>query len=187
MNITPSSGYWIERIGLGAPMPDPSELLAVARHLSTGDDETQPSDARLRRAVSTAYYALFHKVLRAAAQRFMGPNQEQRAGFTVLYRSFDHRHMKMVCLALRVSTLNDRYGKLLQKDAVSQAARDFAGAFAALQDVRQLADYDPVVEFVPAQVSALIDSADAAMAAFDRIVPEELTDILALLMVRTRE
>src|SRR5258708_2364680 len=81
-----------------------------ARLVSNSSDETQPTDAHLRRAVSTAYYALFHKVLRSAAQRFMGPDQERRAGFTILYRSFDHRHMKLVCLALRVSTLKDRYG-----------------------------------------------------------------------------
>lgn len=168
-------------------MPEPSELLAVARFLATTDDKPQLTDARLRRAVSTAYYALFHKVLRAAAQRFMGPGQEQRAGFTILYRSFDHRHMKIICLALRVSTLKDRYEQLLRRNSVSQAARDFAGAFASLQDVRHLADYDPVVEFVPAQVSALIDSADAAMSAFDRVTPDEQADVLALLMVRTRD
>jgi len=57
-------------------MPDPAELLSVARLLSTIGSEPRSDDAQLRRAVSTAYCALFHKVLRAAAQCFMGAGQE---------------------------------------------------------------------------------------------------------------
>jgi hypothetical protein len=65
-------------------MPDPSELLAGARLLSDASGAIPPSDAQLRRAVSTAYYALFHKVVRAAAERFMGPAHENAAGFSLL-------------------------------------------------------------------------------------------------------
>jgi hypothetical protein len=90
-------------------MPNPSELLALSRHLSTAADPIDLTDARLRRAVSTAYYAVFHTILRAAALRFMGAGQENAAGYAILYRSFDHRHMKTVCEALDVSTLKDRY------------------------------------------------------------------------------
>lgn len=32
--------------------------------------------------MSAAYYALFHKILREAAERFMGPNKERSAGDT---------------------------------------------------------------------------------------------------------
>jgi uncharacterized protein (UPF0332 family) len=58
-------------------MPDPAELLAVARQLA--NSLPQPNDAQLRRAVSTAYYAVFHKILLAAAERFMGPGTESTA------------------------------------------------------------------------------------------------------------
>jgi len=83
---------------------DPLELLAVARLLAA---DAQPSEAQLRRAVSTAYYALFHKVLQAAAGRFMGLNKETSAGYSLIYRGFDHRNMRTVCEALDVSTLKD--------------------------------------------------------------------------------
>jgi hypothetical protein len=53
-------------------VPDPSELLSVVRLLSNAGT-TPPSDVQLRRAVSTTYYALFHKVLCVADERFMGP------------------------------------------------------------------------------------------------------------------
>ena len=68
-------------------MPDPAELLGVAKLLSvTGP--APPTDAQLRRAASTAYYAVFHAVLRAAADRFMGAGQASAPGDAILYRGF---------------------------------------------------------------------------------------------------
>jgi len=168
-------------------MPDSADLLALARLLSTISSEPHSPDVHLRRAVSTAYYAVFHKILHAAALRFMGPGQEKAAGYAILYRSFDHRHMKMVCEALQVSTLKDKFKYHLRRNNVSQEMRNFAGIFPDLQDARHLADYDPAVEFLPSDVSSLIDAAELAMAAFDRATPEEQADVLALMMVRTRD
>ena len=53
--------------------------------------------ARLRRAVSAAYYALFHHVLRTGADRFIGTSRRHTAGYAMLYRSFAHARMKDVC------------------------------------------------------------------------------------------
>jgi hypothetical protein len=167
-------------------VPDPSDLLAVARLLLNPNGPGPPSQAQLRRAVSTVYYALFHKVLRTAAERFAGPGQEHGGAYAILYRSFDHSHMKRICEDLRVSTLKDRMKESLRRDAVSLDTRDFAITFLALQDLRHSADYDPTVRFLPADVASLIDAADVAIGAFDRITPDEQADVLALLMVRTR-
>jgi uncharacterized protein (UPF0332 family) len=165
---------------------DPADLLAVARHLADPGAALPLSDARLRRAVSTAYYAVFHKVLRAASQRFMGPDQEHSAGYVLLYRGFDHKHMKTVCEALQVSTLKDKYKHHLRKSAVSQDMRDFAGIFPAPRDLRHRADYDPAAEFQPSDVLSIVDSAAVAMDAFDRVAPDEQADVLTLLLVGAR-
>ena len=77
MGTTLLSGYWTEPIGISARVPSPTDLLAVARLLVDASIQPPRGDARLRRAVSTAYYALFHKVAEAAAQRFMGPVKEK--------------------------------------------------------------------------------------------------------------
>jgi hypothetical protein len=183
-NITPSFTCMTERIGPDAQLPEPSsELLALTRLLATVEEGTQASAAMLRRPVSTAYYALFHKTSHAAAQRFMGRDQEASAGYALIYRSFDHRHMKTVCLALQASTLKERFRNHLRRNAVSQDMRDFAEVFPGLQEGRHLVDYDPSVAFLAHEVSAQIDS---AIAAFDRVDPTELTDVLALMMVRAR-
>ena len=167
-------------------MPDPAELLAVARLLSNASAPTPPSDARLRRAVSTAYYAVFHMVLGIAARRFMGPDQEHTAGYALIYRGFDHGRMKDICGKILSPTLSARYQILLRKTSVSQDMRDFAKAFPAIQEARHLADYDPMTQFLPSDVSSLIDSAEVARAAFDRVEPAEQADVLALMMVGGR-
>ena len=168
-------------------MADPSELLAAARLLLDGEGGNPPTDAQLRRAVSTAYYAVFHCILRAAADRFMGRSEAVSAGYALLYRSFDHRHMKTVCGALRASTLKERFRRHLRGDSVSQEVRGFAGIFEELQDARHTADYDPVASLVTSDVVALIEAAVVAMDTFDRVAPEEKSDVLALLMVRARD
>jgi hypothetical protein len=167
-------------------LPESSELIAVARALADGSIGGPRTDAHLRRAISTAYYAVYHKVTRAAAERFMGAGRQTTAGYSVLYRSFDHRHMREMCERLSAPTLKDRYRRLFGRDALSQEARDFTAAFAPLQDARHLADYDPEIRFLASDVVSMVDAADVAMAAFDAIDPTEQADILALLMVPTR-
>jgi hypothetical protein len=65
--------------------------------------------------------------------------------------------------------------------------RDFAGAFPTLQAARHRIDYDPAATFVPADVSSLIGEAETAIAAFDRVAPDEQADLLALMMVKVRD
>ncbi len=116
----------------------------------------------------------------------MGPGTEASAGYSLLYRSFDHQNMKTICLDLDVSTLKDRLKRQLRRDSVSQDMRAFANAFANLQEQRHLADYDPTYEFQPSDVVSLMDTANVAIAAFDRAAPDEQADVLALMMVRGR-
>lgn len=167
-------------------MPDPSELLAVAHLLLNTDFPKTPSDAQLRRAVSTAYYALFHTILRAAASRFVGLDQSATPAFSLIYRSFDHRGIRKVCEALRASTLKGTYKHHLRRETVTQELRDLADAFPTLQDARHLADYDPAIRFLPSDVSSLVDAAKVAIDTFDRISRDEQTDVLALMMVGAR-
>ena len=46
-------------------MPFPEDLLEQAKHLASRE-RTKPKQASLRRAVSTAYYALFHLLISEA-------------------------------------------------------------------------------------------------------------------------
>ena len=167
-------------------MPDARALLSVARLLAGSTAPQGPGDAQLRRAVSTAYYALFHHVLRRAAEQFMGPGSEGSAGYALIYRGFDHGRMKAVCEALDVPTLKEKFRFSLKRSAVGQDMRNFASTFPALQEVRHLADYHPSVVFAPSDVASLIDTAEVAIEAFDRAPADERADVMALLMVGAR-
>lgn len=116
----------------------------------------------------------------------MGPDQENTAGFSLLYRGFNHGQMKSICEALQVSTLKNKFKSHLRRTIVSQDTRDFASAFPLLQDARHPADYDPSVQFLPSDVFSLIDAAEVAIDAFDRIAASEKADILALMLVGAR-
>jgi uncharacterized protein (UPF0332 family) len=167
-------------------VPDPADLLAVARLLLGAGTTPAPSEAQLRRAVSSAYYALFHKVLHAATDRFVGTGKTNSAAYAIIYRSFDHQNMKNGCESLQASTLSQKTQSLLRRAKVSQATHDFASNFPSLQQSRHLADYDPASHFGPSDAVSLVDSAEAAMEAFDRIPADEKLDVLAFLMVRAR-
>jgi hypothetical protein len=167
-------------------VPDPSALLAVARLLLSAEPATPNSDAHLRRAVSTAYYALFHKVLRSGAERFMGPGAQQTPGYGLLYRSYNHGRMKSIYETLNVPVLSKTLQQQLGRSAVSEARRDFAGLFAALQAQRHVADYDPSAVFEFADSKDLVETAEVAISAFDRTLPDKKADVLALMLANAR-
>jgi hypothetical protein len=168
-------------------VPDPSELLAVARLLAASGAGEAPTEAQLRRAVSTTYYALFHKVLRAGADRFMGTGNAARPGYALIYRGFSHGRMKVVCIPLDVAALSPTLQRQLGATAVSQEMRDFASDFVALQDARLRADYDPQAVFIHSDAIDAVVQAELALQAFDRTTPDERADVLALMLAGARD
>lgn len=154
--------------------------------LAEGGAESPPSDAQLRRAVSSAYYALFHRVLRAGAERFMGPGSEARPGYNLIYRGFTHSRLKDVCKRLDVTSLAPRMQDQPSRKSVGQDMRDFASGFVALQELRELADYDPQAVFRQSDAIGSVEAANLALLAFDRTAPEEQADMLALMLVNSR-
>ena len=136
--------------------------------------------------MSTAYYALFHKVLQTAADRFMDMDKRHSAGYGILYRGFNHGRMKAVCEALNVTALSRSLQQQLGRTAVSEAMRDFASSFITLQTARHRADYDPSVSFSLVNSASLVEAAGLAMSAFDHVLPDEKADVLALMLAAPR-
>jgi hypothetical protein len=164
----------------------PSELLGLAR-LLVARGSNPPTEAQLRRAASTAYYAVFHTGARAGASRFMGAGAEAGAGFAVLYRGFNHGRMKSVCRALDVPRLASNLQRQLGRTAASQHLREFARLFVALQEARHRADYDPQVPLGHADAMELVNRAEFAIQAFDRVPNDERADVLALMLANARD
>ena len=72
-------------------MAFPEDLLEQARHLAQRESK-RPRQASLRRAVSTAYYALFHLLITETTKNWKRPAER-----LTLARMFDHAVMAKAC------------------------------------------------------------------------------------------
>ena len=132
------------------------ELLRARRLLAAG----QPSQEALRRAVSTAYYAMFHALANSNADLIAGARtQANQDNWTVTYRSLRHFRAQ-----------NPLYG---WPHLFSQPVQDFAAVISAAKQRREDADYNPDVEFAQAQVITWIDRAERAIINFNAASPQE--------------
>jgi hypothetical protein len=132
------------------------DLLQVAVHLATyeGPNHTQ---AALRRAVSTAYYALFHLLIRDAAQRWQG----SPAALIGLERSFQHGSMKEV--SFQFQKKEEKWKDWHDDEhTVPPALQRVAKAFIDLQTNRHAADYNNHEQWSAIEVQALLETAHAA-------------------------
>lgn len=102
----------------------------------------EPLRANLRRAVSTAYYALFHFLIRKAT-RSLCPEAADLTRRQLMARAFDHGTMKSASLpfAGRGPFLKP-VGALFPQLQVPPALREVAKIFIELQEARHWADYD---------------------------------------------
>lgn len=118
-------------------------------------------DVLFRRAISTAYYALFHTLTAAGAEAFAsgGPALSHKAA-----RAFSHAGMRKVCDAYIRSP--HPFPDLLPADPHLVG---IAQAFTVLQEGRHSADYDLATLFDSREATRLVSSAEAAYAAFDAI------------------
>jgi uncharacterized protein (UPF0332 family) len=163
-------------------MPFAEHLLEQAEHLATREKQ-RPRQASLRRAVSTAYYALFHLLIREATG-----NWKRAAQRPLLARGFEHGRMKAACEKKR-SELRAHLG-IIPPPADLTIARQLlavADMFIKSQDLRHLADYDNSRTWTRTQVLTQISDITAAFQSWKVIRNEDLAqDFLIYLLVRDR-
>jgi uncharacterized protein (UPF0332 family) len=152
------------------------DLLEQAYHLAHWTDP--PMQASLRRAVSTAYYALFHLLIDEAVSQWAVERQRSALG-----RTLEHKTMKSVC---------DEYVKRFYtagKPEPSVRLMNVAQTFAALQQRRHTADYDVSFNWSLANAIGQIDLANAAFRDWHAIREEESAQdfLLNLLFPRAAE
>jgi hypothetical protein len=161
----------------------PEDLLEQARHLAS-KERTRPKQASLRRAVSAAYYGLFHLLTAEAAR-----NWKWEAHRAALRRAFDHGRMKTACDGQRKELQGLIDGKSLSTDrlAVVRRLHLVAETFVQLQDRRHLADYDLADSWTRTKTAEAIKAVEAAFEAWRAIRDEpEAQDFLLALLVKRR-
>jgi len=137
----------------------PEHLLEQAQHLA-GRERTRPRQASLRRAVSTAYYAFFHFLIREAVRQ-VGPNLSEE-NHNRAYRWFDHGAMYRVARIFSQDVVRVPNSKEILIQDTGADFRFVAQQFANLQELRHIADYDPGATFVRADVMTIIGRVSAA-------------------------
>jgi len=164
-------------------MAFPDDLLELAGDLANLHPET-PHQASLRRAVSTAYYALFHLLISEATANWARP--ELRA---LLGRCFEHGPMKTAS-ETKASQINAAFKDHPPEGAEKMVAlhlRAVADAFIQAQQQRNDADYNMAKEWTPVEVDTQIASVNEAFKAWNVIRDEAVAQAYLVSLLGTKE
>jgi uncharacterized protein (UPF0332 family) len=159
------------------------DLLAQAHHLAALD-RGRPKQANLRRAVSSAYYAVFHLLVANAVLKFI---PKRPTGLIPrVSRAFLHGEMKQACVAFKRRPLGDLLQPLLGT-TVSSELHSVAIDFVDLQEARHSADYDTAAVFSRASTLAILLKAESVFSNWQVVEgPDEATVFLAALAFGAR-
>src|SRR5437868_8913809 len=135
-------------------------LIQVAQELSRRTGH-RPREAFMRRAVSTAYYAMFHALAQLCADGLIGGIHARTVAWSRVYRALDHKPTKAVLQSAEAA-------------ALSPIVADFGSAFADLQERRHQADYDPApFQYYFNETAALVELAHSAIQKLDSLGADE--------------
>jgi uncharacterized protein (UPF0332 family) len=144
------------------------QLISVALDLAASPN---PTDAALRRSISTLYYSVFHKLMHFVAVT-LAPGAEDKEHWKKLYRSLDH------------GTSKNRLEAIAKSEP---ALYPFSQLFTELLNLRHKADYDPSeFDSNQRQVIDKIEQTLLAFIDFDKITSEKRVDVAVTLLLPDR-
>ena len=161
------------------PLP-PDDLFEQAEALAGRAGARQVD---LRRAISAAYYGLFHFTMTAAADLVIGAENRSTARYTLVYRSADHGRLRSLCSQLGGTKPQNL--PLAPADGFGRLA-DFARIVGNLYELRNLADYDPSRDFTADEARVAISDAREAIKWFQQGTAEQRETFLISLLFKPR-
>lgn len=162
-------------------MIEPDQLLDVATLLAAPPQRGAPRQARLRRAISSAYYALFHCFVMAGADLLAGANSRSSQRYLVIYRSFEHKRIADICRQVAAGRVATDTG-----NPFHATLRECAASFVELQEGRHDADYDPSKKFALSDAQVAISKAIVAIQRLNASPAAERFLFLTLLHFKLR-
>ena len=135
-----------------------TDFIATARRLVEAIGPGRPRETDLRRAVSTAYYALFHCLATCCADMLVGGPGSNRniAAWNRMYRSLEHGTVSRRCRRQGIANF-------------PEAIQDFADLFVEMQDHRHTADYAPDAKFRKSDIIRDIARVEDVITAFANV------------------
>ena len=153
----------------------PSNLVAAARDLASVG-RGRPRQANLCRAVSTAYYAMFHCLAASCANTIVGGAGSDRSypAWLQTYRALEH------------GTARSRFRNRSYIVKFPPEIRSFADKFLEMQEKRHKADYDPSVNFPRLDVLSDIAAVEKAIAEFNQAPIKERRALAVFVLLNLR-
>jgi uncharacterized protein (UPF0332 family) len=165
--------------------PDPTHLFEQAqRLLAILPTEREPRPTDLRRALSTAYYAVFHFVVAEGADLFFGARSTEE--YVMAYRSVTHDWLRSLCDQLQGLVKAKKPPHAPGADFFGDVEK-FATTVAELQELRHSADYDPEFSTTVDEVIIRIHQARQALNLFRGASDTQRVAFLALLFFNIRQ
>jgi hypothetical protein len=165
---------------------NPDHLLEQAERLIIPLGSGQPRQADLRRAISAAYYAVFHAVATEAADQFVAATQRDTPRYQQVYRSIEHRRLRTICEDLAKPTPPVRYIRYLPTSNLGPDLVAVATAVSELQDERHLADYDSLFRAKTSDVELAVATARNAVVRLRNADRESKRIFISLIMFPPR-
>jgi hypothetical protein len=154
-------------------------LLGQARHLALLDP-TRPQQVNLRRAISSAYYALFHFLIEEANRFLIGTTTERTGLRNVLTRAFAHTEMATTARSFATGPLPPGILQRMGTTPIPASLRQSAQTFLVAQELRHLGDYDLARTFLRSEVLALINRVEQVFAAWPALRDNRATELFLL-------
>lgn len=153
----------------------PFNLIATARALADTGRRGRPRQTDLRRAVSTAYYALFHCLAACCADLLVGGSSADRsaAAWERTYRALEHGVARRRCRSDAIKEFPD-------------GIRQFADVFLDMQAKRHQADYAATGNFPKHIVLQDISDVVEAIAKFQQVPARDRRAFAVYLLLNSR-
>jgi hypothetical protein len=165
---------------------NPEHLFEQADKLIFPPTAGPPRQVDIRRAISAAYYGIFHATIAAAADQFIGVTKRSMSQYGLVYRSIDHGVLRTLCEEVKKPILPAKYAPYAPKGGFGANIGAFAVAVLELQQKRHAADYDPAIRVRTSDASLAIRTATAALARFNGAEVAEREAFLTLLVFPPR-
>jgi hypothetical protein len=165
---------------------NPEHLFEQVDKLKVPPPHGPPRQVDLRRAISAAYYGVFHAVLAAAADKFIGSTKQSSVQYSLIYRSVDHGILRRLCQEVKNAQILLKYRPYLPAGGFGPDLRAFAVALLELQEKRHSADYDPSIRVRSSDAVGAINTAKTALMHFRAASADAREGFLTLLLFQPR-
>ena len=165
---------------------NPDHLLEQAARLIEPPPAGPPRQVDVRRAISAAYYAVFHHVLTAAADEVIGAVHRKADRYALVYRSIAHRTLRDLCEEVGKPAPAKKYRSHVPTRGFGPNLPVFASGLVELYEKRHGADYDPSIRVKTSDALSAIKTARSAIRRFDRANPLRRKTFLTLLLFPPR-